>query len=78
MYCLQREVKQRFPEADGILPYLIYTYASVLRLGSKQGFHAVCIESAAGSIEETRSTEGFARIAFLPELEPEDLGFKSK
>jgi len=71
----QGRVLEAYPEAHGILPYVIYSDASLLALGSSKGFHAVCIMNAAGSLEDLRGSGGCSRIAYLPEIKPEDLGF---
>lgn len=54
---MQAAVRAAIPQADGILPYLFYSDASLLKLGRPDGFHAVNIMLAAGSTHKTRSED---------------------
>jgi hypothetical protein len=63
------------PESHGIVPFVLYSDASVLSLGATAGFHAVNVMLAGGTLEEMRSDSQCLRIGFLPEVKLDDLGF---
>ena len=73
----QAEVHAVFPQAEGILPYLLYSDGACVRLGG-HSFHALNVISAAGSITEARSRQGYARIALLPIVSRKHLGLPKK
>ena len=65
------------PGVDGIFPYLFYSDGACVRLGGHT-FHVLNIISAAGSIGEARSCQGYARIALLPKVTRKHLGLPKK
>ena len=65
------------PGAEAILPYILYSDASVVRLGGHT-FHPLVAFSAAGSLKETRAANGYRHIGFLPVITHKSVGFSSK
>ena len=57
------------------MPYLLYSDSSVIRLGG-HAFHPLVVFSGAGTITEARSAGGYRRIAFLPVVKPQHMGFR--
>ena len=72
---MQNAVLKSCPTAEGILPYLLYSDSSVLKLGG-HSFHPLVVFSGAGTINEARSATGYRRIAFLPVVKPHHMGLQ--
>ena len=66
-----------FPHASGILPYLLYSDRACVRLGG-YSFHVLNIISAARSIAEARSRQGYGQLALLPIVPRKHLGLPKK
>ena len=65
------------PGVDGVFAYFFYSDGACVRLGGHT-FHVLNIISAAGSIGEARSRQGYARIALLPKVTRKHLGLPKK
>ena len=76
-HAAQARVQAIHPGVDGVFPYLLYSDGACVRLGGHT-FHVLNIISAAGSIGEARSRQGYARIALLPKVTRKHLGLPKK
>lgn len=74
---VQEEVHAVFPQAEGVLPFLLYSDGACVRLGG-HSFRVLNVISAAGSISEARSRQGYGGIALLPIVSRKHLGLPKK